>query len=117
MVISFTPQCTSLLSRHQVIVIVSAISPYQETREEVRQMTENFVEVYVKASLDTCEKRDVKGLYAKARSGEIKQFTGIDDPYEEPINPEIICHTEQETVNESIAKVIYNLEKIGYIST
>ena len=106
----------SLLSRHQVIVIVSAISPFQETREEVRKMTENFVEVYVKASLDICEKRDVKGLYAKARSGEIKQFTGIDDPYQEPINPEIICHTEQETVDESIAKVIYNLEKMGYLS-
>jgi adenylylsulfate kinase len=105
----------SLLTRHQVIVIVSAISPYQETREEVRQMTENFVEVYVKASLDTCEKRDVKGLYAKARSGEIKQFTGINDPYEEPINPEIICHTEYETVDESITKVIFSLKEMGYL--
>lgn len=105
----------SLLTRHQVIVIVSAISPYQKTREEVRQMTENFVEVYVKASLDICEKRDVKGLYAKARSGEIKQFTGIDDPYEEPINPEIICHTEYETVDESITKVIFSLKEMGYL--
>ncbi|MEH1929762.1 MAG: adenylyl-sulfate kinase [Nostoc sp.] len=105
----------SLLSRHQVIVIVSAISPYKETREEVRQMTGNFVEVYVKASLNICEKRDVKGLYAKARSGEIKQFTGIDDPYEEPVNPEITCNTEQETVDESIAKVICKLEKMGYL--
>jgi adenylylsulfate kinase len=106
----------SLLSRHQVIVIVSVISPYQKTREEVRGMTENFVEVYVKASLDTCEKRDVKGLYAKARSGEIKQFTGIDHPYEEPVNPEIICHTEYETVDESISKVIFYLKEMGYLS-
>jgi adenylylsulfate kinase len=106
----------SLLTRHQVIVIVSAISPYQETREEVRQMTENFVEVYVKASLDTCEKRDVKGLYAKARSGEIKQFTGINDPYEEPVNAEIICNTEYETVDESISKVIFYLKEMGYLS-
>lgn len=96
----------SLLSRHQVIVIVSAISPYRETRSQVRQMTENFVEVYVKASLDACEKRDVKGLYAKARSGEIQQFTGVNDPYEEPISPEIICNTEQETIEESVMKVI-----------
>lgn len=105
----------SLLSRHQVIVIVSAISPYRETREKVRQMTENFVEVYVKASLETCEDRDVKGLYAKARSGKIKGFTGIDDPYEEPINPEIICNTEQESIDESVVKVIHYLEKMGYI--
>jgi adenylylsulfate kinase len=65
--------------------------------------------------LDICEKRDVKGLYAKARSGEIKQFTGIDDPYEEPINPEIICHTEYETVDESITKVIFSLKEMGYL--
>jgi len=102
----------SLLSRNQVIVIVSAISPYQETRSQVRQMTENFVEVYVKASLDACEKRDVKGLYAKARSGEIKQFTGINDPYEEPVNPEIICNTDQETIEESVIKVISYLWEI-----
>ncbi|MEA5580235.1 adenylyl-sulfate kinase [Nodularia harveyana UHCC-0300] len=106
----------SLLSRHQVIVIVSAISPYQKTREEVREMTKNFVEVYVKASLDTCEKRDVKGLYAKARNGEIKQFTGIDDPYEEPVNPEIICNTEDETVDKSITKVMSYLKQMGYLS-
>ncbi|MFM6757025.1 MAG: adenylyl-sulfate kinase [Dolichospermum sp.] len=105
----------SLLSRHQVITIVSAISPYREMREKIRQMTENFVEVYVKASLETCENRDVKGLYAKARSGKIKGFTGIDDPYEEPINPEIICNTEQESIDESVVKVIHYLEKMRYI--
>ncbi len=104
-----------LLSRHQVIVIVSAISPYQKTREEARKMLENFVEVYVKASLDVCEKRDVKGLYAKARSRKIEQFTGIDHPYEEPINPEIICHTDHETVEESINKVISLLQQKQYL--
>ena len=106
---------SSLLSRHHVIVIVSAISPYKEIRKEVREMIEKFVEIYVKASLDTCEKRDAKGLYAKARRGEIKQFTGISDPYEEPINPEIICDTEIETVDESINRVIHTLEKMGYL--
>ncbi len=105
----------SMLNRHQVIAIVAAISPYRETREEVRQMTENFVEIYVKASLETCENRDVKGLYAQARSGKIRQFTGIDDPYEQPVNPEIICNTEQESINESTLKVIRYLETMKYI--
>jgi adenylylsulfate kinase len=104
-----------LLSRHQVITIVSAISPYRETRQQVRQTIGKFVEVYVNAPLAVCEQRDVKGLYAKARSGEIKGFTGIDDPYEEPIDPEIICNTEQESIEESIDKVISTLEKMGYI--
>ncbi|NMF58660.1 adenylyl-sulfate kinase [Pseudanabaena yagii GIHE-NHR1] len=107
---------TMLLRRHQVIVIVSAISPYQKTREEARKMLENFVEVYVKAPLDVCAKRDTKGLYAKAKSREIKQFTGIDHPYEEPINPEIICHTDLETTEESINKVISLLQQKQYLS-
>ena len=106
----------SLLSRYQVIAIVSAISPYRETREKVRQMTENFVEVYVKASLETCEDRDVKGLYAKARSGKIKGFTGIDDPYEEPLNPEVECRTDLESLEESVAKVWAKLTELGYIA-
>jgi adenylylsulfate kinase len=68
-------------------------------------MTENFVEVYVNTLLSVCEARDVKGLYAKARSGIIKGFTGIDDPYEEPLNPEVVCYSEKETLEESVAKV------------
>ncbi|MFM7448187.1 MAG: adenylyl-sulfate kinase [Leptolyngbyaceae cyanobacterium] len=86
------------INRNQVIAIVAAISPYQVAREEVRQLNPNFIEVYVKASLETCEKRDIKGLYAKARAGQMKNFTGIDDPYEPPLNPEIVCYTEEENI-------------------
>lgn len=107
----------NLLSRNQVIAIVAAISPYKEVREQVRQMSQNFVEVYVKASLETCESRDVKGLYALARAGKIKDFTGIDSVYEEPINPEIICDTELESIEFSITKVIQALEELKYIPT
>lgn len=106
-----------LLSRNGVIVLVSAISPYRHTREEVRQQIGDFVEVYVNAPLAICEQRDVKGLYKKARAGEIKQFTGIDDPYEAPLNPEVECHTDQETLEESTAKVLSYLEQAGYLST
>ena len=105
-----------LLSRNGVIAIVATISPYQSIRDEVRAMTA-YVEVYVKASLAQCEQRDVKGLYAKARAGEIKHFTGLDDPYEEPVAPEIICHTEQESVDESTAIVLSALEAFAYIPT
>jgi adenylylsulfate kinase len=105
----------SLLSRNQVIAIVAAISPFKDAPEQVRKMNENFVEVYVKASLETCEQRDVKGLYALARAGKIQEFTGISSPYEEPLNPEIVCNTQQENVEESIAKVIKYLETREYI--
>lgn len=104
-----------LLSRNEVIVLVSAISPYRATREEVRQKIGDFVEVYVNAPLEVCEARDVKGLYKKARAGEIKQFTGIDDPYEPPLNPEIECKTDQETSEESAAKVLAYLEQQNYV--
>lgn len=106
-----------LLSRNGVIVLVSAISPYRNIRDEVRQKIQDFVEVYVNAPLSVCEARDVKGLYKKARAGEIKQFTGIDDPYEPPINPEVECHTEQESPEESAMKVLGYLEQLGYLST
>jgi adenylylsulfate kinase len=104
-----------LLSRNGVVAIAAAISPYREIRDEIRAMEPNFVEVYVKAPLAICESRDVKGLYAKARSGEIKGFTGIDDPYEEPLNPEIVCDTGCESVAESVEKIITKLELLGYI--
>lgn len=104
-----------LLSRHGVAAIVSVISPYRETRDTVRRMIGNFVEVYVKTSLVECEKRDVKGLYQKARAGEIKDFTGVNDPYEEPLHPEVICETEKETPGQSAAKVTAVLEKLGYL--
>src|SRR5881397_2108745 len=91
-----------LLSRNGVPVITAAISPYREIRDEARaKMDGRFIETYVKASVEECERRDVKGLYAKARSGEIKEFTGVSDPYEPPETPEIVCETEQETPEES----------------
>jgi adenylylsulfate kinase len=105
-----------LLTRHGVIVLVSAISPYRDIREEVRQKIGNFVEIFVNAPLAVCEGRDVKGLYQKARKGEIKGFTGIDDPYEEPLNPEVECRTDLESLEESVAKVWAKLIELGYIA-
>jgi adenylylsulfate kinase len=106
----------NLLSRNGVVAITAAISPYHATRDEVRRMTDGkFIEVYVNAPLEVCESRDVKGLYAMARAGEIKGFTGIDDPYEEPLNPEIICYTALESVEESVAKVVNYLDDLGYL--
>ncbi|BAQ62421.1 adenylylsulfate kinase [Geminocystis sp. NIES-3708] len=106
---------SNLLTRNGVIVIVSAISPYREIRDEVREKIGNFVEVFVNAPLSVCEDRDVKGLYKKARSGEIKMFTGISDPYEAPLNPEIECRTDLEELDESVNKVLQSLEKLGYL--
>lgn len=105
-----------LLTRNDVIVLVSAISPYRDIRQEVQQYIGEFIEVYVNAPLEVCELRDVKGLYKKARSGKIKHFTGIDDPYEEPLFPEVECRTEWEDVSESAAKVLEKLDELGYIS-
>jgi adenylylsulfate kinase len=107
----------NLLTRNGVIVLVSAISPYRSIRDEVRQKIGNFVEVYVNAPLNVCEERDVKGLYKKARAGEIKQFTGIDDPYEPPLTPEVECYTDQESLEESTAKVLATLRDLGYLSS
>jgi adenylylsulfate kinase len=101
-----------LLSRNGVPVIAAAISPYRETRDEARElMGHRFIEVYIKASVETCADRDVKGLYEKAFSGEIKEFTGVSDPYEAPENPEIVCDTEVEEPEESAAKLIRYLEE------
>ncbi|BCL38372.1 adenylyl-sulfate kinase [Nostoc sp. MS1] len=105
----------NLLSRNGIIAIVAAISPYCQVREELKQTTTNFIEVYVQASLAVCESRDVKGLYAKARTGQIANFTGISDPYEEPINPEIICQTEQSTIEQCVSQVLQFLEAQGLI--
>ncbi len=106
----------SLLSKNGVIAIVAAISPYRDIRDEIRTISTNFIEVYINAPLLVCEQRDVKGLYAKARAGEIQHFTGIDDPYEEPLNPDVICHTSNETILESATKVIVELELQDYIT-
>ena len=107
----------NLLSRNDVPVITAAISPYRAIRDEARQMMDGrFIEVFAKASVETCEQRDVKGLYAKARSGEIKEFTGVSDPYEEPENPEIIVETENQGPEESAKQIIDYLEDKGFIS-
>lgn len=104
-----------LLQRNGVFVITAAISPYRAMREEARAMIKDFVEVYANAPLEVCEERDVKGLYAKARAGEIKGFTGIDDPYEPPSGPEVECRTDQETVEESVQKVLDKLIDLKYL--
>src|SRR5438270_7145111 len=89
-----------LLSRNGVVAITAAISPYREIRDEARRDIGNFVEIFVQCPLEVCEQRDVKGLYKKARTGEIKQFTGISDPYEPPLNPEIHLHTDRENTDQ-----------------
>jgi adenylyl-sulfate kinase len=104
-----------VLSRNNVGVMAAFISPYAQTRDFVRQETTNFIEVFVDASLETCEARDVKGMYAKARTGEIKNFTGISDPYEAPVNPDIRVGMDGETVEESVARVLAWLEENSYI--
>lgn len=105
-----------LLTRNKVIVLVSAISPYREVREEVQQRIGDFIEVYVNAPLGVCEQRDVKGLYKKARAGQIPHFTGIDDPYEPPLNPTVECRTDLESVVESVEKVLQKLTELGYLT-
>lgn len=104
-----------LLSRNGVIAIAAAISPYREVRDYNRKEIGNFVEVYCKCPLEVCIQRDVKGLYKKALAGEIKNYTGVDDPYEEPLNPEVILETDKESYEESVAKIIRKLEMLGYI--
>jgi len=104
-----------LLTKHGVDVIVALVSPYREGRDRARNLLPNFVEVFVKAPVEVCEKRDVKGMYKLAREGKIKNFTGIDDPYEEPLNPEVICETDRETVEESVSKILKYLEQKNFI--
>ena len=106
---------SKLLMRNGVNVIVSLISPYRATRQYARSQLEHFIEVYVKASLEECIRRDPKGLYKRALAGEIKNFTGIDDPYEEPQNPEVVVDTERETPQESVQKILEHMIEKGYI--
>jgi len=103
-----------LLTRNGVIAIVAAISPYREIRDEVRARVGSFIEVFVNAPLDVCEQRDTKGLYRKARAGEIRGFTGIDDPYEPPLHPEVECRTDLESLEESASKVLAALAARGF---
>ena len=105
-----------LLSRNGAAVITAAISPYAEVRDQCRSMSRNFVEVYTECSIDELTRRDVKGLYAKAISGEIKNFTGISDPYEAPENAEITVNSETQTAEESLAVIMGYLEENGHIA-
>jgi adenylylsulfate kinase len=104
-----------LLSRNGVIVLASLITPYEEMRSHCRQHITSYLEVYVKCSLEECIRRDVKGLYKKALGGEIQQFTGVSDPYEEPEHADLILKTDRETIKESAKKVIKELETQGYL--
>jgi adenylyl-sulfate kinase len=105
-----------LLSRHGTIAIAAAISPYRALRDEVRASIENFVEVYVECPIDVLADRDVKGLYKKALAGEIANFTGITDPYEAPLTPEVTVNSSTETAEESLDRIWATLEHLGLIS-
>jgi len=108
----------NLLSRNGVPVITAAISPYREIRDEARAMMDGrFIETYIKASVEVCEQRDVKGLYAKARSGEIKEFTGVSDPYEAPESPELTLDTEHQSPEESAQQILAYLEEHGLLAS
>ena len=104
-----------LLSRNGVVAIAAAISPYRQARDEVRGLIGDFVEVYVKCPLEVLSQRDVKGLYRKAFAGELENFTGVQDPYEEPLSPEIVVETDSELPAHSAAQVITRLEELGYL--
>jgi adenylyl-sulfate kinase len=99
-----------LLTRHGVVVLVSAISPYRAARDEVRGRVREFLEVHVRAPLDICERRDMHGIYRRARTGELSHVAGIDDPYEAPLAPEVECCTDQETPTESKRKILQAIE-------
>jgi len=104
-----------LLTRNGVAVLATFVSPYKERRNKLRKEIKDFVEIYVKCPVELCMKRDVKGMYKKALAGKIKNFTGVDDPYEEPENPELTIETDKETVDESVRKVLEKLSELGYI--
>jgi adenylyl-sulfate kinase len=105
-----------LLSKHGAVAIAAAISPYRAIRDEVRSSIANFVEVYVNTPLEVCIQRDVKGMYKRALAGEMKNFTGVDDPYEAPLQPEIITETEKELPAISAERILTKLEKMGLLN-
>jgi adenylyl-sulfate kinase len=111
---------SNLLSRNGVIAVTAAISPYRQVRDEVRQMITSdgagFVEVFVSCPIEVLAQRDVKGLYKKALSGELKSFTGIDDPYEPPLAPEVVVDSSVEKVEDSIERIIQRITELGYLS-
>ena len=104
-----------IITRCGAVAVTCAISPYRSIRQEARQEIQDFIEVFVDCDLDECVKRDVKGLYKKALSGEIKNFTGISDPYEKPDNPEITVNTSSETIEQSLKIIVNGLVKLGHL--
>ena len=106
----------NLLTRNDVVAIAAAISPYREVRDELRRDIGSFVEVYVSCPIEVLAERDVKGLYKKALAGEIKNFTGVDDPYESPLAAEVIVETDTETPDESAARIIAKLEEMSLVA-
>ena len=108
-----------LLLKHNVPVSVSLISPYFENRKSAREIIgdDNFIETYVKCALDVCEERDVKGMYKKARNQEIKGFTGIDDPYDAPENPELVIETENKSLDESVEQILSYLKTKSHLKS
>jgi adenylylsulfate kinase len=106
-----------LLARNGVLVITAAISPFRSTRDDARKLIGDFVEIHVAPPLEECIKRDVKGLYQKAIAGEIKQFTGISDPYEEPLAPELRLDTSRLTIDEGVSRILGTLRELGYLET
>ena len=106
---------SKLLTRNGVIVLATFVSPYKERRKKTREEIGDFVEVYTRCPLEVCIARDVKCMFKKALAGEISNFTGIDDPYEEPDNPELILDTDKESIDESIQKVLTKLKELGYV--
>src|SRR5947207_6561419 len=107
----------SLLTRNSVVCISAAIAPYHEARDWARKEIGNFVEVYVKCPLEVCRQRDVKGLYKLVDEGKIKNFTGVDDPYEEPVHPELVIETDKETIEESVARIFARLTELSYLES
>ena len=104
-----------ILTRNGVFVLATFVSPYKERRNKSRKEIGSFVEIYVKCPVEVCKKRDVKGMYKKALNGEIKNFTGVDDPYEEPENPDLVINSDKESIDESVEKVFKKLKELGYI--
>jgi adenylylsulfate kinase len=104
-----------LLTRNGVAVLATFVSPYRERRAKTREEIGDFVEVYTRCPVEVCIERDVKGMYKRALAGEIRNFTGVDDPYEEPEDPELILDTDKDDIEECARKVIVRLRELGYI--
>ena len=111
-------EVSKLMMESGLIVMTAFISPFNKDRNEARKLisSDDFIEIYCKASLETCEARDVKGLYKRARAGEIKNYTGIDSPYEKPENPELVIDTDQQSLEESMSNILDFLKSNGVIS-